>query len=277
MLICSVGLPLSSSPTAGPSTDGLLSRRGGSDPYTSATYFDAPPKTTYAPHTSELPSGTLAERYTLRSRHLILSLRRPCPQYAAINGSRSSFIAVIVIAFLILCALVAGGWWLLILRRRRRIRGGGGTRTTSGRRNDRSGSSAGPPRSSLSFFDRRPWGRLRDSEQEADEQDAFALSPNTNLSVMDLNTNSSSPELPKYTRYGGSELAPGQSSPELQLDPDSKRYYNPVYAASGETVNWQGGGGSSNDTTSQASEADSWSRGGAGPAKEAKDGGSDKV
>lgn len=65
----------------------------------------------------------------------------------------------------------------------------------------------------------RPWGRLRgeEVEDEYDEyDDAFAMAPSTNVSMISL--------------HGDGD---GRGSPEI------KRNWNPYYAASGESLDWQ--------------------------------------
>ena len=148
--------------------------------YTQTTYGTAPPKTTYAPHTH-------------------------------INGSRSSFVVVCVIAGLVFFALLGGGWWFLRRRRRIAVRRRSGVasasaaKTAGGRRSmGGSGQGAGA------------WGRLGDHE---DDDDPFAAAPSANVSMVDLN-----------------DPQGGRLSPEL-----GKGSYSRAYAASGESINWPSG------------------------------------
>ena len=71
-----------------------------------------------------------------------------------------------------------------------------------------------------------PWGRLSDRDR-GEEDDAFAMAPSANASTVDLNAS------PEQSRYGGPGSAAGPDSPDL-----SKRW-NPAFAASGESLNWQ--------------------------------------
>ena len=69
-----------------------------------------------------------------------------------------------------------------------------------------------------------PWGRLSDRDR-GDEEDAFAMAPSANVSMMDLNGS------PEVSRYGGPGA--GLDSPELG------KKWNGSYSASGESLHWQ--------------------------------------
>jgi len=173
-----------SRPTQAPNGPaGSLIARGGGPGYT-GTYAQYPPH--YKPHTT-------------------------------INGSRASFVVVTVIAGLVFFTLIGLGWWYMRFRRRKRLISRGASGSASSKR-----TSTGRP---SGLFGRntnsssRPWGRLRDNDNDNDaEDDAFAMAPSANVSVMDLN---------------GQDLSHKLDTHEL-----AKRW-NPAYAASGESLNWQ--------------------------------------
>jgi hypothetical protein len=127
-------------------------------------------------------------------------------------------VVVTVIAGIVFFILIGLAWWYMRFRRRERLISRGGSAAASNKR-----TSIGRP---SGLFGRnangssRPWGRLRDNDNDNDaEDDAFAMAPSANVSVMDLN---------------------GQEAASHSLDThELGERWNPAYAASGESLNWQ--------------------------------------
>jgi hypothetical protein len=152
----------------------------------------------------------------------------PSPIYAkhtTVNGSRPGFIVICILAGLIFFTILGGGYWWY--RRRRRLASGVARRYSSSNRGG--GGIFGAARKSMSGMKggahtgegAGAWSTLDG------EEDAFDMAPSTNVSMMDLNDQANRP----HHGHGSAGLG-------LEAGYGIGRKWNPVYAASGESLNF---------------------------------------